>query len=372
MSRLVDVLSAARRPESIRTWMRSAKVQALLTDVASGAVPLSHDGLDAYASGTHVEHLRALLEHHQILPAREHFLALFEQWLERKLASLRREIAQPVEQFARWHHLHRIRAIDPGDRTLRGPVHHAKQEITETIKFLTWLDVMHGRTAATCLQSDVDAYLHGGPTTRYFIRTFFVFANARRINPAVTVPHRMARSRPSMTQDQRMAWIRELLTGESESLPFRTAGMLLLLLAQPLVKISALRVDAVHDSPGGMSLALGKHPTPLPEPFAALLRAHVHARPNLNTASHASDWLFPSPRAGRHLHPNTVMDRLRRLGVELRGARNRALDDLVNEIPPPVVADALGYSHATAFSHQQADAGNWARYVAAHRPQPHS
>ncbi|WP_155856000.1 hypothetical protein [Cellulomonas sp. URHD0024] len=129
-----------------------------------------------------------------------------------------------------------------------------------------------------------------------------------------------------------------------------------------------MRVDAVHDSSGDMALILGKHPTPLPEPFAALLRAHLDARPNLNTGNHSSAWLFPSPRAGRHLHPNTVMVRLRNLGVDLRGGRNRALDDLVNEIPPPVVADALGYSHVTAFNHQQAAGGTWARYVSTPTP----
>lgn len=63
MSRIVEALCAARRPESIRTWKRSATVQTLLGALASGTVPLSHEGLDAYEPGLHVEHLCALLEH---------------------------------------------------------------------------------------------------------------------------------------------------------------------------------------------------------------------------------------------------------------------------------------------------------------------
>ena len=44
----------------------------------------------------------------------------------------------------------------------------AKQEITETIKFLTWLNDTHHRTAATCnQQKDVNEYLASGPTTRH-------------------------------------------------------------------------------------------------------------------------------------------------------------------------------------------------------------
>jgi hypothetical protein len=41
-------------------------------------------------------------------------------------------------------------------------VHAAKQEITETVKFLTWLHETHQRTAATCTQQDIDAWLAFG------------------------------------------------------------------------------------------------------------------------------------------------------------------------------------------------------------------
>lgn len=363
MSRIAEALCAARRPESIRTWKRSAKVQALLTGLASGAVPLSHEGLDAYEPGLHVEHLRALLQHRGILPDREHYLARFESWIARKLAPLPSPIAQPVEQFATWHHLRRIRAMPADDRTLRGPVHHSKQEITQAITFLTWLDATHGRTLSTCRQANVDAYLQSGPSTRHFIRTFMVFARRHRLSPRLDVPYRTPRSRPAITQEQRTAWIGEMLVGTSESLPYRTAGILLLLLAQPLVKVVALRLDAVHDSPAGMTIELGTPPTPLPEPFAGLVRAHLSNRPNLATGNTESPWMFPSTRAGRHLLPQTVMTRLRDLGINLQGARNRALDELVTELPPSVVADALGYSYAIAFAHQQAAGGTWGRYA---------
>ena len=38
------------------------------------------------------------------------------------------------------------------------------------------------------------------------------------------------------------------------------------------------------------------------------------------------------------------MHRLRRLGVNLLGSRNTALQELVSEIPAPLVAEMLGYS----------------------------
>lgn len=57
------------------------------------------------------------------------------------------------------------------------------------------------------------------------------------------------------------------------------------------------------------------------------------------------------------------MDRLRDLGINLRGARNRAIGELVLECPPSLVADALGYSHQVAFLHASKAAEPWARYA---------
>ena len=108
----------------------------------------------------------------------------------------------------------------------------------------------------------------------------------------------------------------------------------------------------------------GTHPTDVPEPFASLIRDHLAARPNLRTgAGPDSPWLFPSTLAGRHLHPNTVMDRLRDLGVNLLGARNRAIGELVLECPPSLVAEALGCSAQVAFLHADRAAEPWARYA---------
>jgi hypothetical protein len=188
-------------------------------------------------------------------------------------------------------------------------------------------------------------------------------AKKSRLNTTVTIQHRSAKS-PSLSQDQRLAWIHELLTGTSASLPYRVAGMLLLLYAQPLVKVVTLPTTVVEDSDDGMSITLGTHASDVPEPFASLLRDHLASRPNLRTgAGPDSPWLFPSTLAGRHLHPNTVMDRLRDLGVNLLGARNRAIGELVFECPPSLVAEALGYSTKVAFLHADKGAEPWARYA---------
>jgi hypothetical protein len=171
MTTVVEIFCSVDRPESILTWKRSPKVHALLTGLSSGEIALSHDGLDTAGSGRHVSHLRSLLDHHGLLPQRDEPLARFEAWLTTKLDAVTEPAARAtVEQFATWHHLRWLRRNSTPGQSSEGPKRSAKQEITETIKFLTWLHDTHHRTAATCSQQDVEEYLTSGPTTRHSIR----------------------------------------------------------------------------------------------------------------------------------------------------------------------------------------------------------
>lgn len=345
ISTIVEILCGVDRPESIYTWKRSPQVQALLAGLASGQIPLSHDGLDSLGRGKHIAHLRSMLEHHGLLPPRDEHLARFESWLAAKLEAIpARAVRAPAEQFATWHHLNRLRRNALPGQTSDGPVRSAKQEITETIKFLTWLHDAHHRTAATCNQQDVNEYLAPGPTTRYLIRTFFVWAKKSKINKKVEVAHRQAKTTRTLTQEQRLAWLKELLTGNAESLPYRVAGSLLLLYAQPLVRVAALPTTAIVLTPHELRVSLGKEPAPVPEPFAGMLRDHLTNRPNLRTTGGTLDtpWLFPGSHAGKHLDPQSIMHRLRKLGINLLGARNSAIQNLAAEVPPPLVAELLG------------------------------
>jgi hypothetical protein len=96
-----------------------------------------------------------------------------------------------------------------------------------------------------------------------------------------------------------------------------------------------------------------------------MLRHHLHNRPNLRTSGGgtATPWLFPSSHPGKHLEAQHVMKRLRHLGINLLGARNSAIQNLVAEVPPPLVAELLGYSHQVTQRHAELAAQPWSRYV---------
>ncbi|MGL5810060.1 MAG: hypothetical protein ACRCYQ_08955 [Nocardioides sp.] len=232
---------------------------------------------------------------------------------------------QPVQHFTTWHHLRRIRAKAAAGADTRSPVHSAKYE-------------------RTCTQQDIDEWLAAGPTTRSAIKTFFVIAKKMRLNTTVTVQHRSAKTSPLLSQDQRLAWVRELLTGSSESLPYRVAGMLLLLYAQPLVKVVTLRTSVVDDAGTGMSISLGSRPTDVPEPFASL----ASISPRGQTCEQAPGPTAPGsfiallPAMGMIGVLTSREPRSPRIGAKGRaGADDRGPFDIADDGPVEVRRDAV-------------------------------
>ncbi|MFK4295418.1 hypothetical protein ABH924_000553 [Arthrobacter sp. GAS37] len=80
-------------------------------------------------------------------------------------------------------------------------------------------------------------------------------------------------------------------------------------------------------------------------------------------SSIGSEWLFPGYRPAQHIHPNTLVERLREVGINLLGARNASLRGLVVEVPAPPVAEMLGYSYQVTQKHAAAAAEHWQRYA---------
>jgi hypothetical protein len=209
-------------------------------------------------------------------------------------------------------------------------------------RFLTWL-AERDKTINTCRQADVDEWLADAATTRHAIRTFIVWSGEQKLNSEPSVGFRRARSGQLITHDDRLDGLGRCLIGEADTVPYRVEAILLLLYAQPLVRVAAMRTEQIQVTPSEILVLLGKEPAAVPEPFAPLLRDHLADRPNLRTANtDGSPWLFPGYRAGRHLHAQSIMDRLRTLGVDLLGSRNAALRDLVRQVPAPIVATQLG------------------------------
>lgn len=310
-----------------------------------------------------IDHLRALLIHHELLAPRDHDLAFFERWLHDRLKDTEQAwIRRLLEQYATWHHTRAIRTALDRELPVAGRVHYAKQEITESGRLLAWL-AEQDTTLATCTQSQLDRWLVDGPSTRYSVRTFVRWAVRQKLAPDLHVARRTTRSSPSITEQTRLDRLARCLRDEPETRAYRVAAVLLLLDAQPLVRIAALHRDQILSTVDGPAILLGNEPAALPSPFAELLLEHLTHRPNMQTGNTDNPWVFPSTQPGRHIRPNTMMIRLRSLGIDLRGARNTALKELVQRVPPPIVASQLGYNPGTTQRHAELASAPLDRYA---------
>lgn len=234
LRRLIKVLTDVDRPESIYVWLfKGTKTRELLVRIGERDLELTHEAFDALPRTHAVEHLRAILTHHNMLPPQQdRQLAVFEQWLDERLEQLRTtpEIHSPIERFSRWHHLRRLKDESSETKNMNYAARSAKQEITEAGKFLLWLLHEHGRTVSTLNQGHVDEYLAEGPSTRRHIRNFVRYLKRERTIKGVDVPIRYARTTPMLTQQQRLGHIKTLMEAVAVSDSIRVAGLLFLLI----------------------------------------------------------------------------------------------------------------------------------------------
>jgi len=120
----------------------------------------------------------------------------------------------------------------------------AKQEVTVAGQLLTHLEEKN-IAFKQVTQADIDAWLVDGPSTRYLARGFVKWAAKAGPLPVVTIPNRTTCTSP-----------------------IRVAATLLLLYAQPVTRISRMRVEDVVITDKDIRIRFGAEPAHLPGPVA--------------------------------------------------------------------------------------------------------
>jgi hypothetical protein len=365
LSTLADKLIASPNPKSTWMWLRRPHVHTLITDLATGALPLTHKALHELPNWRTVAHLRDLLMAAGALPAIDEQLLHHQTWLTHRLGELRDDPHQRLlRAFATWHQLPQLRAraavkpLTPGSRRATGERFRAAHT------FLTWLDTTD-RSLASCTQADLDAW-HAGHSLRQAttLRAFLRWAMSSGHMPKLRLPVLETTKTAPMSQQHRLRLIRRAVTHDELPLTTRVAACLVLVYAQPVTRLVRLTLDDLTQDQDELLLRLGDPPTPIIEPFDSLLRELADNRPHLNTATNPdARWLFPGRRADQPAHPGTIREQLRRAGFATGTARVAALRQLVLQAPAPVIAQSLGFHHKTT-TRIAADAGGaWNRYA---------
>ena len=365
---LHDTLAGAERPATALTWLKRAATRTVLTELAAGQRPLSHNALDDLPPGKPIEHLRSVLVATAALPARDEQLARIERWVTQAVS----EHADPEEKellhrYAAWHLLRRLRQRNRGASTTYGQLDTVRQRVRAALGLLGWLRE-RGLTLASCSQADLDAWLAGKDATRkaeagHFVRWAISHGINRNLQFAAT---RWTGPAGPLDQDERWQQAGRLLHDDTLDTGDRVAGLLVLLYAQRPAAISRLTLDDLDTSDGTVKLHLGSVPVVLPEPVATLARdlAGIRRGHAVLGDQGTSRWLFPGGQPGRPVSADRLGERLRQLGLRPGQARSTALFQLATELPAAILARLLGIHIKVAVAWQHVSAGDWTSYAA--------
>jgi hypothetical protein len=360
-------LASTEHPITAMRWLTKPSIAPVLSDLAAGRIPLTHEALDELPDTPALAHLRQTLVAVGGLPERDELMVRLEAFLSTLLAS-QHDLDQRrvLHRYLLWYLLRRLRSRNNGRPTSQQQSRMIRRLARGTVVFLDWLHA-HDLTLSTCRQADLDRWLTD-PTATYRAEAGR-FIRWARTNKHTTSHLSSARFNcPAQLIDHRQRWdtARRLLHDDDLQPEDRLAGLLVLLYAQGSTAISQMTTDQIQVSDDQVHLRLGRVPIHLPEPLAALARTVVSNRKGHATigALTPSPWLFPGGQPGRPISTARLTQRLRNLGIHPSQDRSTALFQLATEIPAAILARTLGIHTDVAVTWQRHSSGDWTTYAA--------
>ncbi|HET6949044.1 MAG TPA: hypothetical protein VFI47_01620 [Acidimicrobiales bacterium] len=344
-----DAIVASRSPRSALNWLRNGAGAAVLTDLATGRLALTHEALDGHPSPRGADYLRHMLVANAALPPRNEELARTEQWVINLIEQIEQTTERRlVKAYATWRVMRRLRRSAERNPRPRTYTRHARVRIRAAADFLTWL-AQRGLTLAACRQGDVDIWLCTAPAARN-VRDFLTWAAERKHCPPLDVAGPKRATGTATEPDQRWAIVARLLHDDTLQPTDRVAGLLLLLYGQQLSRIAAMTIDQVIERDGTIVIRFGQDDVAIPEPLAAAVTELIRAgRTYVGVGSPTTTrWLFPGLLPGRPITASRLGDRLGHLGIDARAARRSSLIHLAAHLPAAVLADLLHIAPTTA------------------------
>ncbi|MEU0414749.1 site-specific integrase [Streptomyces griseorubiginosus] len=364
---LHDALSGTQRTATAMSWLSKGIVSTVLSDLASGRRPLTHEALDELPDSKVVEHIRSVLVAAGALPHRDEQMVRLERHVKDLVAShATPEGRQILHRYATWHLIRRLRRRSRGNDITHTQLNVVRVHLRSAVYLLDWL-ADQDLTLDSCRQSDLERWMTRDKTQlRREAGHFVRWALAQKITRDLSFPA-VKWNGPSraMDDDARWATARRLLHDDTIRTEDRLAGLLLLLYAQWPAAISRLTTAHIEETNATVRIRLGDVAVTLPGPIAELALEQVTARrSHAVLAQTESPWLFPGGQPGRPISAWAMGERLRKLGIRLAATRSTALFQLATELPAAILARTLGIHITVAVKWQRAAAGDWGAYAA--------
>jgi hypothetical protein len=242
------------------------------------------------------------------------------------------------------------------------------------LELLSWLDEQQ-LELEDLTQSLLDKWLAGGTTRSYTIRYFLTWAARRGLVAVMSVPSVPHRD-PVRILPEEECWhqLHQLLNDAALPADVRAAGALVLLYGLQTTHIRQLRADHLREHDGQMRLAIGHPAVPVPPKLAAVLRQLAETPPRhsrISASMPGPQWLFPGLLPGRPAARSGFSRKLLDYGIDARPARNAALIALVENVPPPILAETLGLHINTTVRWADIARRDWTAYLAARDARRH-
>jgi hypothetical protein len=362
-------IAGAEHAVTAMRWAAKPSIAPVLSGLADGSIPLTHQALDGLPQRPALAHLRQTLVATGALPWRDEEMTRLEAFLRGLLdAQADPERRRLLHRYLIWRLVRRMRSRNNGKPATRQQILLTRRLARGAIAFLDWLDSA-GLTMGTCQQADLDRWLASGQAVyREEAGRLIRWAHAARLTSCY-LPSAARWTGPSAILDGKDRWdiARRLLHDDTLKPEDRLAGLLVLLYAQGITALSGMTVGQVQASGDGtVRLQFGRVPVQLPEPAASIALAVAANRKGHATigAAGPSPWLFPGGQPGQPISGARLTKRLHALGISPRQARSTALFQLAAEIPAAILARTLGVSTSVAVTWQRLSAGDWAAYAA--------
>lgn len=368
----LDALAASPNAASTLRWMQTPPF-ALVEDLVDGRLELAHQALDERqgdeGEGSAVAYLRAALVAHGALPPRDETGAAFDRWFARAVAGLPDGPDHAaVTAFGTWQVARRLTETTARHRGAPPPsaVKHARSQIREAIKLTAWLQAQE--LGLDDLRQDLlDEWVTSGPSTRRVSSAFIEWLgrahpSSRRLQIAWPAT---AHNPPIASDEQRLKALTVVVANEQVDPRTRFAAVAVLLFAQPLARVAALRRGDLATTADGWTIKFGSRPVQAPALLDDLIEELRSTVPGSSrTAASTSDWLLPGRKHGTHITPEEPRRQLKVLGMPVRPGRRGALLALAAELPAPVLSEHFGVHRARAAQWTRLAGRTYADYVA--------
>jgi hypothetical protein len=360
-------IATTEHPVTAMRWLTKPSLAPVLSGLATGQIPLTHQGLDELPASQPLAHLRQTLVAVGALPERDEVMVALQAFVTGLVTAQHdREHKNLLHRYLIWHLLRRLRARNNGQPTTRQQSLMVRRLAHGALAFLDWLHP-RGLTLATFSQADLDHWATDPAATyRTEAGRLIRWARTERLT---TVHAPAARGNgPAQILDHQHRWdiAHRLLHDQDVKPEDRLAGLLVLLYAQGVTAINQMKVTQVDADTNAVRLRLGRVPIHLPEPVAALARAVLAHRKGHATIGvlTPSPWLFPGGQPGRPISSPRLTQRLNHIGIHPSQDRSTALFQLATEVPAAILARTLGIHTNVAVTWQRHSAGDWTTYAA--------